>query len=636
MPTLDELLVKIDASTELLRRELKKGEGSVTKFQNNVDRKLDRVDKRFSRLGSTFRSALASFGVAFSVGGIVVFAKEAANAAKQIENLSALSGLGAEQFQRHAFAARNFGVEQEKLSDILKDVNDKMGDFLITGQGPLADFFETVGKDAGLTADAFRGLTSSEVLQKYVNTLQEANVSQQEMTFFMEAIANDATLLIPLFKDNAQALKEMGAEAKGVLSDEQIAKGAALTEVFRDMSSTVGGTLKGAFIEAAFAASEFFALTEESSLRKEISATRDEIEQLQRDIERGVKTVPGSGFGGPFGFEAQEFGMREAQRGAEVAANEDQISEARIRLAEKTAELAQAEQRLIDLRSGKPTASTGGTDGSGRRTFTITDIEGPEEREAPLFVRAGESQPPSRDEVDEVREQLRALEEQALRSQGRMEEAIRMSADRQIEEWRRVAEQTPEFADQAARAIELINERAAAEIEDVINEANPAIQQFASQFAAAFESRGIDALLAGDISDAVKGLAKDIAELVLRLVILKPLAESLGGLFGGGIFGGLGGGTVPIPAFAGGGRPPVGRASIVGEEAPELFVPDVPGRIFNATQLKRMSGSGIVINQENNTQAGLPPQWQAQQAMAARIAAVAARDAVLKELGGRR
>src|SRR5690606_15193583 len=110
---------------------------------------------------------------------------------------------------------------------------------------------------------------------------------------------------------------------------------------------------------------------------------------------------------------------------------------------------------------------------------------------------------------------------------------IRMSADQQISEWRRVAEESPAFAEKAAEAIALINERAAQDISHALNAVDPAIQEFANSFAAAFESRGIDALLNGDISDAVKGLAKDLVELVIRLTILKPLAEGIGSWFGG-------------------------------------------------------------------------------------------------------
>jgi len=54
------------------------------------------------------------------------------------------------------------------------------------------------------------------------------------------------------------------------------------------------------------------------------------------------------------------------------------------------------------------------------------------------------------------------------------------------------------------------------------------------------------------------------------------------------------GGSVSFPMFANGGRPPVGRASIVGERGPELFVPDRAGTIVPNNA---MGGStNIVIN----------------------------------------
>ena len=54
-------------------------------------------------------------------------------------------------YQRGAFAAEQFGVSQEKYSDVLKDVNDRMGDFLVTGAGPMVDFFDTIGPKVGVT-----------------------------------------------------------------------------------------------------------------------------------------------------------------------------------------------------------------------------------------------------------------------------------------------------------------------------------------------------------------------------------------------------------------------------------------------------------------------------------------------------
>ena len=52
-----------------------------------------------------------------------------------------------------------------------------------------------------------------------------------------------------------------------------------------------------------------------------------------------------------------------------------------------------------------------------------------------------------------------------------------------------------------------------------------------------------------------------------------------------------------VQNFANGGRPPVGRASIVGERGPELFVPDRAGTIIPNNQLGGMAGAmNVIVN----------------------------------------
>ena len=51
---------------------------------------------------------------------------------------------------------------------------------------------------------------------------------------------------------------------------------------------------------------------------------------------------------------------------------------------------------------------------------------------------------------------------------------------------------------------------------------------------------------------------------------------------------------LPAGSFANGGNPPVGRASLVGERGPELFVPDRAGTIIPNHALG--SSTNIVVN----------------------------------------
>lgn len=192
--------------------------GPLDKAGRETQRQMAEIRKHAERLGTAVGATFAAIPAV-----VAALVTSSASAAKEISNLSALAGLSTTEFQRFAAASSSVGIQQEKLSDIFKDTNDKLGDFLATGGGELKNFFETVAPKVGVTAEQFRKLNSAEALQLYVTTLQKANVSQAQMTFFLEAIADEATALAPLLADGGKKFKELGdaAQAAGMIMDEQ-------------------------------------------------------------------------------------------------------------------------------------------------------------------------------------------------------------------------------------------------------------------------------------------------------------------------------------------------------------------------------------------------------------------------------
>ncbi len=178
----------------------------------------------------------------------------------------------------------------------------------------------------------------------------------------------------------------------------------------------------------------------------------------------------------------------------------------------------------------------------------------------------------------------------------------------------------------------------AAEFSKSMLEAQQRSKQFADTFASSFESRGIQALLDGDLSGAVRGLIRDFAEMIIRLTILRPLVESVANSLGGIGGGGRGGGFASLFGFAVGGRPPMGRASVVGERGPELFIPDVPGRILsNAQSRTALAGGQSVVVPQNFTFAAIDPmQWDALVRQQTYVAANTAKEVAMKVLSNRR
>lgn len=154
--------------------------------------------------------------------------KSTVEAGVEIGRLSKIANASTTDFQKYAIAASAAGISQEKFSDIMKDVNDKVGDFLSTGGGELQDFFKTIAPKVGVTAEQFKNLSGPAAMQLYVDTLQKANVSQAQMTFYMEAIANDATALIPMFQNGGKAISEMAdiSEKLGLILDQKTIRAA--------------------------------------------------------------------------------------------------------------------------------------------------------------------------------------------------------------------------------------------------------------------------------------------------------------------------------------------------------------------------------------------------------------------------
>ncbi|MFV5661070.1 phage tail protein, partial [Acinetobacter pittii] len=185
-----------------------------------------------------------------AIGAIPELVSAVGKASKELEIQSRLANANTTEFQEWAFAAQKVNVEQDKLSDIMKDVNDKFGDFMQTGGGEMADFFEKIAPKVNVTAKEFQGLSGPQILEKYYQTLQKANVSQAEMTFYMESIADDATLLAPLLDNNAEKLKEYAKQAHdlGVIMSSEAMES---TKEFNTALGTIQSTLQGVMTRMA-------------------------------------------------------------------------------------------------------------------------------------------------------------------------------------------------------------------------------------------------------------------------------------------------------------------------------------------------------------------------------------------------
>ena len=114
-----------------------------------------------------------------------------------------------------------------------------------------------------------------------------------------------------------------------------------------------------------------------------------------------------------------------------------------------------------------------------------------------------------------------------------------------------------------------------------------ALKQKYEQLDTAFRNGVVDALFAAvegtkSLADSLVGVIKQMAKLILQQQLLNALK---------------GFSFTSFLGFANGGRPPVGRPSVVGERGPELFVPDRAGTIIpNHALGGGAMGTSVVVN----------------------------------------
>lgn len=180
--------------------------------------------------------AIAVSGATAAGAAVFAMAKTYADAAQELKTFAAISNATTQEFQAMSAAAQSVDINPDKLADQLKDFNEKLGEFITIGSGGAVDFFEQIAIQTEGSAEGARklalemqNLSGPQALQLYVDKLEEAGVSQQQMSFYLESMASDTTNLIPLLKNGGEGFKFWAdaAERYGLIMDESAIQKAA-------------------------------------------------------------------------------------------------------------------------------------------------------------------------------------------------------------------------------------------------------------------------------------------------------------------------------------------------------------------------------------------------------------------------
>lgn len=254
----ERLLVRIDATTEQLRRELKRADSALTDSQTKVERVTARIQKSFAKLNSTsvkLGAAFAALGVGFTLNKVIKNT-EAQEAALAQLNATLTSTQG---------AAGKTAEELVKTAASLQQLTRYGDESIIQMQSLLLTFKEIKGDNFDRTTRAVldmatamkQDLKSAAIqLGKALNdpaanlgALSRAGVtfseSQKETIKQMQAVGDLAGAQTLILKELESQFGGAAEAARGTLGGAIDGLSMAFNDLFEAQSESLGGVKQG-------------------------------------------------------------------------------------------------------------------------------------------------------------------------------------------------------------------------------------------------------------------------------------------------------------------------------------------------------------------------------------------------------
>lgn len=575
-----KLLIQVSATTELLRSNLNKAERAVADFERDTNKRLGRIDKSFSGLGKgvgAIKGALGGFAAgafggflaSFSLGAIKDAISQSLEFAGSLGEVAQSLGVGTKFLQEFRFAATQNGATLEQADTALGKFSITLGKAFNDKTSSAADSLTSLG----LSLEKLKSQSDSERFQSVADAIAKIKDPARQAAAAVAIFGKGALAILPTLQQAGAGFRQSAAEAQKfglILSDSQIANADKTADKINKLKQALATKVAGVVADNAEAigrlADSLANLAGEAvrAASAWLQFQRSQARTIQiKDQNRGAETV----FDG-FGIRIKRNTKKALPKGGRGGGRDAVGTEFR-----PTADVLS--QRTLPELASSALGSSGGGGGGGRSRSLAREF-----REAdPLAKQLSDTMADiSRDAVD-------------------VGQSIR-------EEWSGGGQQ---FKDVVTEINARMDDERELRLEG-IRQAADLQEQNIRDLAGLYEE-----LFTGGTKGFLRVLKYEgiraISEMLARLSqgqsafggggggLFGSLFSAVGSIFGGGggsIFGGgsIGKDTGNILGRAAGGPVSAGTPYIVGEKRPELFVPNVAGRII--PNLKNMGGGGGV------------------------------------------
>jgi hypothetical protein len=568
VPSIEELQIIVDASTEVLRAELSKANAGIDKFERNVNTSMGKVNSSFeglSRVAGIARNAVAGFVAGVGVGLLQGGAKAILDYADDLGTAADQANIAVERYQTLREAFRALEVDGEQFNKILQKLIQAQGDVANGAKNGATKALDELGVSADIVSGKIQ--TTDQLLDAIA-----ASFGRIEDPARKAALAGDlvgsrlGVQFAAAIRDGGAALKELEQAMRdsGTVIDEDFIQ--TLADANEEWDRFVASVqqksviLAGSFVKAMRGFAELY---RQGGISAVGNASFDDARAALSDKKIAELEAAGER------YRAAKTSLARINDST-IKATPEAIKK---RTAELKAEISAAEAilksyGLLPDAPTKPSPRASDSDKTGGKGKATK----PEPTPAELRLGDG-SIPPE------------------LVQQGPLIDTPVMQDNAEF--WRTITGLIGDAAKETGNLKISLKET----FNEQLKEDMAAIEEYGL--------RGLSGGLAdvifygedaGDVlENSFKRAAAAMLEAAIQAKVLGPLLEGLkGNGGGGGFFSSIG---TAISSFFGGARAsggPVqaGKMYMVGERGPEPFIPRLNGDIISNENMRRMMGGG--------------------------------------------
>ncbi|TPK42637.1 MULTISPECIES: phage tail tape measure protein [unclassified Mesorhizobium] len=340
------------------------GTRSFNRLEQEVVRSNARITGSIGTVTASFGSMVKSYGAAFvgglAAGGLISLignlGKVAENVAK-IGDEARRAGVTTDVVQEWGIVAEHARLPVNALTDGIRELTIRAGDFAMTGKGPAADAFKQLGYGAVELHDKLKD--PSGLLLEMIDRLGKLDKASQIRVADKIFGSSAGAGFVQLLDQGTEAIKntiEQAHQLGNVMDTDLIDKAGEVDRLFKTIGDTVGGYLRGAIIRAAGDLNSFidkfhdFQNQQDSALDTQLATIgrrRLEIEGRIKSLQNGDSQPNDGIFGTSLGQSTSLEAIQDLNRENEA--------------------LAENERRIMDVvkarQSAKDTAKSGAADG---------------------------------------------------------------------------------------------------------------------------------------------------------------------------------------------------------------------------------------------------------------------------------